>query len=231
MNCPAGLNVYQPSPVARIPTGLFQSSLFMRPWLRFCRLFFALLCIAAIAAQGWFAVVQKQMPCGHFFSFFTIQSNLMAAVLLLIGAARPAWSVSSAGLLSRGAVVLYLMITGVIYALLLSSLPEVKELMLPWADRVLHEVIPLVMLADWLIAPPSPRFTFRQALGWLVYPFIYMTYSLVRGALVHWYPYPFLNPSQPGGTLALAAYCAGISLLAMLFSWGIVRAGRWRYRY
>lgn len=224
------MNVYLLSPAARLLVGLYHSSLFMCFWLRFCRLLFALLCIAAIAAQGWFAVVEKQVPCGHFLSFFTIQSNLMAAVLLLIGAARPAWSVTPAGLLCRGAVVLYLMITGVIYALLLSSLPEVKELMLPWADRVLHEVIPLVVLADWLIAPPPPRFTFRQTLGWLIYPFIYMTYSLVRGALVHWYPYPFLNPSQPGGTLALAGYCAGISLLAALFSWGIVRAGRWRYR-
>lgn len=200
----------------------------MLSWLRICRLFFALLCIAAIVALGQFAVVEKQVPVGHYFSFFTIQSNLLAAGLLIIGAVRPAWSVSPAGLLCRGAVVLYLMITGVIYALLLSELPEVKEMMLPWADRVLHEVIPLVVVADWLIARPQAVFTFRQTLGWLIYPFFYMTYSLVRGALVHWYPYPFLNPAQPGGRLALAGYCAGISLLALLLSWGIVRAGRWR---
>lgn len=197
-------------------------------WLRLCRLFFALLCVAAVAAQARFAVVDKQIPIGHYLSFFTIQSNMMAAVLLMIGAVRPGWSVSPAGLLCRGAIVLYLMITGVIYALLLSELPEVKDLMLPWADRVLHEVIPLVVVADWLIARPQAVFTFRQTLGWLIYPFFYMTYSLVRGALVHWYPYPFLNPAQPGGRLALAGYCAGISLLALLLSWGIVWAGRWR---
>ena len=198
-------------------------------WLRLCRLFFALLCIAAVAALADFAVGTKQVPMAHYFSFFTIQSNLLAAVLLIIGAVRPTWSVSPAGLLCRGAVVLYLLITGVIYALLLSELPEVKEMMLPWADRVLHEVIPLVVLADWLIARPQSVLTFRQTLGWLLYPFVYMSYSLVRGALVHWYPYPFLNPEQPGGRWALAGYCAAISLLAAGLSWGIVRAARWRY--
>jgi len=188
LNCPTGLNVYLLSPAARLLVGLYHSSLFMRFWLRFCRLLFALLCIAAIAAQGRFAVVEKQVPGEHFLSFFTIQSNLMAAAPPLIGAARPAWSATPAGLLCRGAVVLYRMITGVIYALLLSSLPEVKELMLPWADRVLHEVIPLVVLADWVDRTAAASLHLPADVG-LVDLSLHLHDRLAGGgALVHRYP-------------------------------------------
>lgn len=196
--------------------------------LRLGRLLLALLALAAVIAQGWHSIMSLGLPTGHYLSFFTIQSNLLTAAVLLIGAVSPKILSSQKTDLLRGATVLYLVITGVVYALLLRELPEVKALMLPWADAVLHAALPLGVLADWLLVPPSTALTFRRAQIWLLYPFAYMIYSLIRGAVVHWYPYPFLNPDQPGGVGALLSYCVGISLFGLLFAWVIVRAGQWR---
>jgi len=196
--------------------------------LRLSRFLFALLALTAVIAQGWHSVMNLGLPAAHYLSFFTIQSNLLTAAVLLIGAISQTAGSSPKADLLRGATVLYLVITGVVYALLLRELPEVKAMMVPWADAVLHAILPLGVLADWLLVPPSTVLTFRRARVWLLYPFAYIVYSLIRGALVHWYPYPFLNPDQPGGVGALLGYCVGISLFGLLFAWVIVKAGQWR---
>ncbi|MBK6825986.1 MAG: Pr6Pr family membrane protein [Chitinophagaceae bacterium] len=35
-------------------------------------------------------------------------------------------------------------------------------------------------------------------LSWLVFPAFYLTYTLIRGALVNWYPYPFVDAGNLG---------------------------------
>jgi hypothetical protein len=158
-------------------------------------LLFALLALAAVVAQGWHSVVILGMPATHYLSFFTVQSNLLTAGVLLLGGVGTAWLSPVRSDVLRGATVLYLVITGVVYALLLHELPEVKAMMVPWADAVLHAIVPLWVVVDWQLVRPSTGLTFRRARAWLLYPCAYMIYSLIRGALVQWYPYPFLNPA------------------------------------
>ena len=196
--------------------------------LRLSRLLFALLALAAVVAQGWHSVVILGMPATHYLSFFTVQSNLLTAGVLLLGGVGTAWLSPVRSDVLRGATVLYLVITWVVYALLLHELPEVKAMMVPWADAVLHAIVPLWVVVDWQLVPPSTGLTFHRARAWLLYPCAYMIYSLIRGALVQWYPYPFLNPAQPGGVGALLGYCTGISLFGLLFAGVIVKAGQWR---
>ena len=58
--------------------------------------------------------------------------------------------------------------------------------------------MPVVLVADWLIDPPRHRLSFRIGLAWLLYPLAYLVYTLIRGARVDWYPYPFLDVSRHG---------------------------------
>src|SRR5450755_181221 len=158
--------------------------------VRVARLAFAGLGIAAIVAA-----IRVTGSLVDFFSYFTIESNLLAIVVLLVGGAldprgRP-W------VYVRGAATLFMVITGIVYAVLLAN-AEVG-LTSPWINDTLHRVIPLVMLADWIAFSPWTRGSYRAALGWLIVPLAYFGYSLARGAAVHWYPYPFLNPTHPGG--------------------------------
>jgi hypothetical protein len=198
----------------------------MFPWVRACRLFFAALVLLAIVAQAWQSIVLGGLPAIRFFSYFTIQSNLYAAaVLLWMAAPAAARRPSPRQDLARGAAALYLAVTAGVYAILLADLPEARQAVIPWVNAVLHRILPLVVVADWLVEPPGREIGFRAALAWLGYPLVYLAYILAQGAWSGWYPYPFLNPAQPGGYAAVLARCAGIALAALLLAWLIAVPG------
>ncbi len=123
---------------------------------RVLRLATALLILAAIVVQ-LFNPDDPWAVAANFFSFFTIQSNLFAAVVLIVVAARAAAPRSPRLDVIRGAATLYLLITGVVFALLLSNIPEDLQLTLPWVDTVLHQVAPILIVLDWLVDPPRSR--------------------------------------------------------------------------
>jgi len=164
---------------------------------------------------------------GNFWSFFTIQSNLIAAFVLLLAV----WKAddlrrSTTFDLIRGAAVVYLSTTGVVYGLLLSGYQEALQTTLPWVDTLLHRIMPIVMVADWLIDPPHRHIALRDAVWWLLFPFAYMVYSLIRGPIVDWYPYPFLDPNNAGGYGAVALYGVGIAITVGVFAWLVVLLSR-----
>ena len=69
------------------------------------------------------------------------------------------------------------------------------------------------------------RLTFRRALVWVVFPMAYLAYSLVRGAITGWYPYPFLDPREHGYTGVLVV-SAAVTALVLALAAGMVRIGR-----
>jgi hypothetical protein len=74
----------------------------------------------------------------------------------------------------------------------------------PWANAVVHYVMPVVIVLDWLIDPPCAQITRRKASSWLIFPVVYFGYTLIRGAITGWYPYPFLDVAAKGYGRVLA---------------------------
>lgn len=176
----------------------------------------------------------------NFVSFFTIESNLFAAIVLVIAAVRgwtrreerdPAWLA-----IALVAVSTFMVITGVVYNLLLRGIELPQGQTVAWSNEVLHVVGPLFLLLDALFAPR------RRGLPWaaigivVMYPIVWAVYTLVRANLVTnqatgdpwWYPYPFLNPHVQGGYGGVALYILGIAAAFALVAWGIVAVGRRR---
>ncbi len=191
------------------------------------RIAFGLLTLAAIVTQLWIGVTERDARVSNFLSFFTIESNLLTVAVLLAGAAlamrgqatSPGWE------LFRGAVVAYMTTTFIVFAALLSGLPDNLDLTEPWVNFVLHQLMPIVMILDWIVSPPRHRWTVRQALVWMLFPLAYCVYSLIRGPIVEWYPYPFLNPDSAGGYPGVAAYSVGIAVLFVGIVWFVVTIG------
>jgi len=195
------------------------------------RVAFALMVLIAAGYQIDVGLDRPSFTLGNFFSFFTIQSNLFAAsVLLWLATRKSDGHGANQGRIDliRGAATLYMATTGVVYGLLLSGYQEALQTTVPWVDTALHKVMPIVMVVDWLLDPPETRLTVRRALPWLIYPGLYLVYSLIRGPIVDWYPYPFLDPDESGGYLGVAAYAVGITVGVLAFTWVIVRLGEWR---
>ena len=182
--------------------------------LAIARLGFATLTLVALIVLVSELLARGTFDLVNFLSFFTVQSNVFGIVVMLGSAwlafvgARPSrtWD------LVRGANVLYLTVTLVVFNLLLAGADV--GVPLAWVDTVLHRIFPIVVILDWLLAPPE-RLYIREALIWLVYPVVWLVYTLARGAATGWYPYPFLDPVN-GGYGSVAAYVVGI------FAGGIV---------
>ncbi|BFV56090.1 Pr6Pr family membrane protein [Kitasatospora sp. CMC57] len=188
--------------------------------LNVLRLCFGLLAAAALGVQAHRSAT-LHLSMVNFFSYFTNLSNTAGVVVLLAG--------GTLGLLGRGrvpdpvrgAVVLYLTITGLVYLVALSAY-DLGPL-LPWVNAVLHRVMPLVLLADWLTDPPRHPISRQRALAWLLFPLLYLPYTLIRGAVTDWYPYPFLDPRHPGGYGRVAVACTLVTLAFV----GVGAALRW----
>lgn len=193
-------------------------------WIRAYRLIAGL---AVLGTAAYLLVVSSNRA--NFFSFFTIQSNLIAAVVLLIGAiALPAatlrWD------LVRGGAAIFMILTGVVYNTLLVGLEGSLQTTDPWANDLLHRVIPVVMLFDFLIVPLAHRVTWRQGLTWAIYPLLYLAYTLIRGPIVDWYPYPFLDPRRDGGYPRVALMCVAILIGFVAVVWLLTEINAWRLR-
>ncbi|WP_024806080.1 Pr6Pr family membrane protein [Nocardia sp. BMG51109] len=196
------------------------------PWVRALRIGFGVLGVVALV---WIPVRDlgaSTFSLGNYLSYFTIESNILGVVVLLVGGLcdprNLGWQ------LVRGAGALYLLITGLVYAVLLSG----ADVMLRdrWIDDILHRVLPIVLVADWLLIPARLAVRAGLVAGWLGYPAAYGVYSLVRGELVDWYPYPFLDPRVQGYPSVLIGFivlAAVFTLLAVaLAGAGMLFAGR-----
>lgn len=163
-----------------------------RPWLPYARAGFASLALVAVAAQLGY-VIEQGNSIANFLSYFTIESNLFASLVLLVVAVT-AWRGGDTERLAiwRGAATLFMVVTGVVYFLLLRNVDvQTSE---PWINAVLHYLMPVVLLIDWLYDRPRQKIALGRAMWWLAFPVAYLVYSLGRGSLVNWYPYPFIDP-------------------------------------
>lgn len=135
----------------------------------------------------------------NFFSYFTILSNLLAGAALSAPAVAPASPLGRffSAPTVRTAVVLYTSVTAATYIVILQGLWKPEGLQ--WvADVTLHYVTPTLFLLDWLIFTPKGTLRASSAAPWLLFPLAFGLYSLARGPLTGFYPYPFLNVTDLG---------------------------------
>ena len=177
------------------------------------RAFFGLLVLAAIATQLVDLSGKGVLDPLHYFSYFTIDSNLLAAAVFLVLAARR--GERSAGFeMVRGVAVICMTVTGIVFTVLLSGTDV--DTAIPWVNDVVHSVMPIVVAVDWLLDPPRGRLTYRQGLTWVLVPGLWLAYTLLKGPIVDKYPYPFLDPAN-GGYGTVAIYCVAIlAVMAVL---------------
>ncbi len=173
----------------------------------------------------------------NFFSFFTILSNTASAVILATAAiwylsqgrrakVEPRWL---AFLLA--AVTTYMIVTGIVYNTLLRGIALEPGSIVAWSNEILHLIGPLFLLLDLFLGPFRRALPWRTVLGIVVFPLLWVAYTLLRAPFIinpgtgdpYWYPYPFLNPNNPGGWGSVVVYviviAAAIIAVALLVVW------------
>lgn len=161
-------------------------------------------------------------------SFFTIQSNLLSGLVSAQLARRPdrdgpVWRVL------RLAALCGITVTGIVYATVLAAIHQPNGAAETLVNVIVHYLVPIMMVLGWMAFGPRPR-TDRTTVLWsLTYPALWLIYTLIRGAIWKWYPYPFVDVASHGyARVAINAILVSVVLavVAGLFAFGDRRLPR-----
>jgi hypothetical protein len=185
-------------------------------------------CLAwfSLIAQFYLIIQNRQASIPEtvfrYFGYFTILTNIMVALCF------------SALLFKRNsffrkptvqtAVTAYIFLVALVYNTVLRGVVK-PEGFSKVVDELLHVVMPILFILYWFIYTDKKSLQWKHIFPWLIYPFVYIIYTLLRGSFVHFYPYPFLNVDQLGYPSVLIN-CIWVSFAFLLFSLLFVAIGK-----
>ncbi|MER5884252.1 Pr6Pr family membrane protein [Streptomyces sp. NPDC001941] len=208
-----------------------------RPYAAVFRALIALAAVTGITID----LVVSGAP-GRVLSYFTIQSNIIVAVVFALDARRAWTGRRPLPAPVTAGTTLFIAITGLVYHLLLAnassgfSMTDDPAVAISGArevsNQLLHTVTPLGAALNWLLLTRPGGLRPRHAVTWLAYPLAYFAFALARGALLDpgtpaRYPYPFLDVDAHGYAGVLGnAVVLGLAFYALALL--IVLADRFR---
>ncbi|MEO8568088.1 MAG: Pr6Pr family membrane protein [Ginsengibacter sp.] len=164
-----------------------------------------------LALTGWFALIGQlyiiiqnrtaSIPGTiiRYFSFFTILTNLLVAICstILLLNRKNRWLKFFSGLKNITAITVYITVVGLVYNVILRFLwsPVGFQFLI---DELLHTIIPVLFILFWILFVPKAGLKAKDILPWLLFPFLYVIYILIRGAFTGLYPYPFIDVKELG---------------------------------
>lgn len=190
------------------------------------RLGMAILIAVAITATFIDTASRVAINPFNFFGFFTLQSNILASIVLAVAGIRglQRGKQTKRLMLARASVTTYLIIVGLVYNTLLVGVPGGGGIELGWANAVVHIVSPIYVLVDWVFFADRTAQPWRKFWVVFIYPLVWLAVVLVRGATDGWVPYPFLDPAT--GYESVALYSVGIAVGVAVFGalvWALSR--------
>ncbi len=170
--------------------------------------------IVIIASIGIIINYNNTESFWNFISYFTIQSNIIVVCFFSYNIYCLLKNTTTRNLeIFRGAATLYIMVTGLVFYLLLSNKYDPTGLR-KFADIIVHYFTPIATVAYTVFLADNSNFQYRDFLKFLIYPCIYLIYSLIRGFFLDFYPYFFLDPRIGGYDVVFI----WIFIFAILFS-------------
>ena len=178
------------------------------------RFVLALSCAVALVARYLWGLGSATFRAGNFFGYLTIQSNIafvvvsvLAAIIALRVSTDPRWLNTA-----RAAVLACTVSSGAIYVVIVQQSAAVGlAITVPWSDVLLHFVIPPLAILEWILSPGRGRAAWRTPFIAVGFTIGWGIVTLIRGAVVGWYPYFFLDPGQV--SLGQLALLCGIALV------------------
>ena len=156
-----------------------------------------------------------------YFTYFTLWSNILVAIVMLMLFARPDRDSFWFRVLRLDSV-LMIVVTGIIYNVVLAATAKNQGLEV-WTNFFLHVLTPILTFVVWLIAGPRGWISWRIIAASLILPIIWLVFALVRGAFIGAYPYGFLDVAVYGyGTVFTnVAGIVAFAIVLCLILWGI----------
>ncbi|WP_370968569.1 Pr6Pr family membrane protein [Amycolatopsis sp. cg9] len=173
----------------------------------------AVVALTGLVSQVVSTATTADARVANLLCFFTIDSNVLVALTAaLIALGRARGRLFTVLLLDA---LVGIIVTGIVYQVALAGLYELHGLAF-FADTMLHKVTPIVFVLGWLLVAPRGALTWRTVWWSLLYPLAWLAFTLPRGALTGFYPYPFVDAGALGyGQVALNCVFIGLFFTAL----------------
>jgi len=169
-------------------------------------------------AAGWSGAFNRIVDL---LSYFTIWSQIVVGIvmtLLFINPARDGkWF-----RIFRVDSVLMIAVTGIVYNILIGPKFPPQGLNV-YSSFLEHTLTPLLTVIIFVVAGPRGWFTRKTVIAGLYLPITYIFYALIRGAIVHQYPYDFMDVVTYGYVSVIITVLVILlaALLMLVGFWGL----------
>ena len=166
----------------------------------------------------------------EYFSYFTITSCLLTAVVLALGGLKVLRKQEETKFftLYRLTMAASMVIVGVIYnALLAGSAPDSRDGNYAWPvlpNLILHTYMPIVVLLEWLFTSTAVKLKIKSSFWVLIYPLVWLAFSITRGFVTSWWAYWFIDPQY--GISTMLTWIGVIAAFFVVLSLGLLPAQR-----
>lgn len=165
-------------------------------------------------------VAATPMRVVRFFSYFTIESNVLVIITAATLALRPdrdgpVWRVL------RLDALIGISVTGLVYHFVLAADLDLHGIT-GLTDKIFHYGIPILAVIGWVFFGPRPRVDRVTQLWSGIFPALYIVWVTIFGAATGWYPYPFTDVNTLGYLQVIINGIAVIVLflvISLLFRW------------
>ncbi|GAA3520885.1 Pr6Pr family membrane protein [Aeromicrobium panaciterrae] len=184
----------------------------------------ALIATVSLVTQ-FILVLDRDGSVVNFFSYFTIQSNILVAIACWLIVIRPDRGGTAFGILRLGGLV-GITITGIIFSTILAGAVELDGIDW-WTDKGFHYVVPAMAVIGYVFIKPRTRLD-KSALWFLAWAIAWLAYTLIRAEagspryLVEdgnysKVPYDFLDVDAHGAG-AVAVVSVGVLVIGLALS-------------
>ncbi|TGL58468.1 Pr6Pr family membrane protein [Leptospira sarikeiensis] len=149
------------------------------------------------------------------FAFFTTQSNTILGVTSLLLALQPDRT-STSFHVWRIIGLIDITITGIVFNFVLQNAPSGGELAAFTSD-IEHILNPIFGILLWVIFGPFGSVKTKRIFLAAILPIAYAAFTLIRGAIMEWYPYNILDVPRLGYS-GVSINIAGIFVLFLLIA-------------
>jgi hypothetical protein len=129
----------------------------------------------------------------RYFAYFTILTNTFVTLVMARAALRPESYIGLNAPTVELMAVTSILFVCIVYNVLLASRWDPQG----WqklADVIVHDAVPVIFALFWFLRPHG-ALSWRDAGFAAIWPLAYAVYGLSRGAIDHFYPYFFMDPT------------------------------------
>lgn len=208
----------------------------MRKILPYLRLATSFALLASVVWQVTDRLIHNVFRPGEYFAYLTIQSSLIAAVILAVAGVRELQGKADTKVLTlaRLSTASYAIIVGVVYNALLRGtvvLPGDPDYGYDWPvapNEILHVWGPLFIFLDFVLTISVTKLKFKQIFWVLLYPLAWLAFTVIRGLITDWWPYNFLNPNLGGGAVGVGIFV--VEIMAFLLTSAVISLSLNKFR-